>query len=277
MNLPELPGGNSDIVPDNIRAMAAIYFAAQLEQLKFFQVADRLVELFQSGQLPLQRSSVTDLLRVSTERLDPAERQQLYVRALGLSGGASSDVTPNTEFSDLWLRFITAVGAFGSPTQASDGPGPPVGAQPATEAPAVFRRAALDLATNLSLYGYGWTFAAAQQLTRQVNMAVAILNDPEIQSMYGAHGPWSVVQTVAQSELGGATNTVRLRTLADSGATVIRWLADHATDVAAPASTVVPDTTLLNAVDQWLAVSGISDSEVDQYSQPVECPLTPPS
>jgi hypothetical protein len=42
-----------DIVADNIRALEPAYFAAMLEEMKVFQVADKLVELFQSGLLPI--------------------------------------------------------------------------------------------------------------------------------------------------------------------------------------------------------------------------------
>jgi hypothetical protein len=62
--LPDLePRTDSQIVADNIRAVQAIYFARQLEDLRAFQVVDRLVQLFQQGLLPLGRGTGAKLLQ----------------------------------------------------------------------------------------------------------------------------------------------------------------------------------------------------------------------
>src|SRR5262249_55688655 len=58
IDLPELEDQTDyQIVVDNIRAMQPIYFAAMLEELKVFQVVDKLVELFQNGVLPISRGA----------------------------------------------------------------------------------------------------------------------------------------------------------------------------------------------------------------------------
>ena len=54
-DLQEQGNANHEIVADNIRAVQSIYSAALLEELKAFQVIDRLVELFQQGGLPIGR------------------------------------------------------------------------------------------------------------------------------------------------------------------------------------------------------------------------------
>jgi ATP-dependent Clp protease ATP-binding subunit ClpA len=92
-------------------------------------------------------------------------------------------------------------------------------------------------------------------------MAAALVN-----SALGARDQWQVIDQVSAGELGGARNSTPNRTLAEAGGTILEWLARHA-DGATPDPT---DKDLLNAVEQWLAVTGTSDSAAQAYSQPHE-------
>src|SRR5260370_32545853 len=48
IDLPNLDDNvAADIVKDNVLAISALYFAAQLEELKFFAVADKVAEQFE--------------------------------------------------------------------------------------------------------------------------------------------------------------------------------------------------------------------------------------
>src|SRR5678815_1113918 len=58
VDLPDLEDRvQADIIKDNVRALAALYFSAQLEDLKFFQVADKVTEQFLAGMIPISRSA----------------------------------------------------------------------------------------------------------------------------------------------------------------------------------------------------------------------------
>jgi hypothetical protein len=100
---------------------------------------------------------------------------------------------------------------------------------------------------------------------------------------------WQVVDQVASLELGGARNTVRYRTMAQTGATIVRWLGAHASELSAFGNVIdetevrrnikspnpmsdPTDRDLVDACEQWLAVTGTPDQQVEQYSQPVEAP-----
>ncbi len=86
-------------------------------------------------------------------------------------------------------------------------------------------------------------------------------------------------------ELGGARNTARVRshrTLSEAGSRILGWLADHAQALssagnAAPGGAQT-DADLVDAVEQWLAASGVSDDAVEELSQPGESPplVSPP-
>ena len=58
ITLPDLESGvDVEISKENLRAVQAIYFAYMLEQMRMFQVVERIVELYQQGMLPLGRGS----------------------------------------------------------------------------------------------------------------------------------------------------------------------------------------------------------------------------
>ncbi len=277
--LPDLEGQerNQEIIADNIRALQPVYFAAMLDQMKAFQVLDRLVELFQSGILPVGDGRTgSDLFKYWKEtplRISENERRNLYTRVLGFPGG-DAGTKPNREFNDLWIRFISSMAAFARQNS--------VGNVIQSKTPEAFsqqlvRKVGRDLAANLSLHGYGWTHFMATELQKQINTITKLLSSNEIKHAYGARDMWQVIDQLADLELGGSTNTNRYRTMANSGATIVAWLANNSRKLSrtndAPIldaarinitsrrqggikPTARPtDSDLVNACEQWLAVS----------------------
>jgi len=228
-DLPDLQEqGNADheIVADNIRAVQAIYSAALLEELKAFQVVDRLVELFQQGVLPIGRGRAGRNLfkywKESASRMSERERKRLYARTLGLPGG-EVEVVPNREFNDLWIRFLASVAHLGAREETTES----TTLKSETVSPEDIKAAARELAVNLSLHGFGWAGFAATELQKQIDDITRLLSAPEIVTTYGARDMWQVIEQVAANELGGAKSSVRYRTMLTSGATIIAWLAKN--------------------------------------------------
>jgi hypothetical protein len=151
------------------------------------------------------------------------------------------------------------------------------------------RRAARALAANASAYGGGPVSAAAQRLAADVRRLTEILGDRELRQAFGARDAWQVIEQLIEQmsarELGGARNTARVRshrTLSEAGSRILGWLADHAQALssagnAAPGGAQT-DADLVDAVEQWLAASSVSDDAVDELSQPRESPtlVSPP-
>jgi hypothetical protein len=249
-SLPDLESAiDREVTAINLRAIGALYSAAMLEELGLFRVVDRLVELFEAGQLPLGATRAGTQLshywerRVS--RLSEAERRDLYARAFGLPGG-DGDTTPNREFSDLWIRFVSAV-ASTEPRQPADNDS--------------LETAAREVVENLSVHGSPLSLYVATELGETIRDAIAILGDTDIRAAFGARDTWQVIDRVATLELGGARNTSRYSTMATAGAAVIAWLATHL-DRLAPKS---GDTELATACASWLAVAGESSGDVDLF------------
>jgi hypothetical protein len=286
--LPEL-GARNAIVADNIRAAQVIYSAAMLEELKVFQVVDRLTQLFQLGLLTVNRRSTGSNLykyfKEASLRLSESDRRNVYARTIGVPGG-SDGVVVNREFNDLWLRFIARVAALNRQgeikrdtviAEAND---------------LALRRAARELAENLSIHSAGIARYAAVDLQKQIGFATKLLSDPEITSAYGARDMWQVVDQIATIDLGGSANNHRYRTMAIAGANIISWLAANIAKLQtdsrrfplirigrSPANRPTQNelakiaakprgTDLVNSCEQWLAVSGLTDEQISLFSAP---------
>lgn len=299
IDLPDLEAqADLEIVADNIRAMQAIYFAAMLEEMRVFQVMDKLQELFQNGMLTFGRGPAGDAFfaywKKSVNRLTEVERRNIYARTLGMPGGDPMIQNPNREFNDLFLRTCSAVSSFVRQFKVDDLLRSTIPFRVSTEH---VRKSARDLAANLSLYGYGIAHYAATELQGEIKDIISILSQEEVKMAYGARDMWQVIDQVATLELGGARNGIRYRTMATSGAIVIRWLAERANVLAAGYGTDIlnmselrrptprpaghkptthpTDRDLVDAVEQYLAVTGVSEARVEEYAQPSEGPATP--
>ena len=296
ISLPDLEDlVDIEIVVDNLHATQALFFAAMLEKINFFQVPDKLLEQFQYGQLPLGKGNAGDYLytywRKSIDRFNEVERRNLYARCFGFPGGSPTAGSPNRDFEELWMRFISAVSNYYRQIQVDNLLRTLVPVQVSQEA---VRKAARDLAANLSLHGYGIAYFAATELQAQINDIITLLSDEEIKNSYGARDMWQVIDQVSTLELGGPRNSTRYRTMAHNGAVIIRWLANNASRLSGSSlvpvldteairsqqtnpekATIAPtDYELYNACEQYLAVTGTPEQQVEIYAQPSVPPTT---
>lgn len=277
IDLPSLESSATvEIVPENLHALQIVYHAAMIEELKVFQVADRLVEMFERGTLPLAKDKAGESLyprwKNSDERSTELERRNLYERSFGFPSNDTS-ASPNREFNDLWLRFLSAVNSFQRQLSVDDllrGKIPPPLSQEQVG------RSGRDLAANLSMHGYGIAYFAARELQDQLQTITDLLSSQEILKAFGARDMFQFIDQVAASELGGTRNSSRYRTLADAGAVIIRWLANRrdmlislrqvqvlkpgdirkrrtAESLKKKASVDPTDYDLVQACEQWLA------------------------
>ncbi len=258
---------SGDLDSPSIRATELIYVASMLEQAKMFEVVDRLVQLFESGRLPIGRGLATEKIttyaKATALRMSARERRAVYRRVLGTD--AAGDDTSNRGFNDLWLRFLSAVASFAR-AGASD-----LSAQSQEE----IRKVGRDLAANLSLHGYGMAYVEARELQGQIRDMMDVLSDREILSAYGARDLWQVVDSLASREFGAAGKSGRYRSMSTSGATVMAWLATKSDELSlgslrpvlnvaeiqrrvtrgADVTAAPSDYDLLTAVDEWLKQS----------------------
>jgi hypothetical protein len=293
IDLPDLEDiQDENIVADNVRAMGPMIVSAMFDELKVFDVVDRIVESFQQGMLPIGPGTAGKLLynywRDTPNRISEQERKNFAAITLGIPGGDPGGMV-NREFNDLWLRFVSSVSSFIRQNEVDQ---LLRSATPSPISHQQVRKAARDLAANLSLHGFGMAHFAAREIQAQVKFMIALLQDPEILGSYGARDMWQVVDQVATIDLGGARTSSRYRTLATCGTIITAWLADNVVrinrttgplididqvrnpDVASNhRATLHPtDYDLVNACELWLADTATSDSQVEELAQPRESP-----
>ena len=112
--------------------------------------------------------------------------------------------------------------------------------------------------------------AAVRRLSADANALRAVLEAPEIQQAFGARDMWQVIERIASRELGGAVNVQRFRSLAQSGSSILQWLADHSDLLNKPQPLDPPPRVaeLIDAVELWLASSGASQGTTDNDAEP---------
>lgn len=295
IDLPDLEdAAEFGIVPDNVRLMGPMICAAMFDELKAFEVVDKLVELFQQGMLTIGNGDAGKRLykywKDAPNRMSDAERRNFYAMTMGIPGGETNGMV-NREFNDLWLRFVSSVSSF---VRQNEVDRLLRAALPSPISHQQIRKAARDLAVNLSLHGYGMAYHAALDLQGQIKFMIDLLGDKEIMANYGARDMWQVVDQVATLELGGAKTSSRYRTLATCGAIITAWLANNADHIrraggpiidmdevrqprprndGSKATTTPTDHDLVNACELWLADTATGDSVIDQMAQPRETPV----
>jgi hypothetical protein len=299
--LSEQDGVASDLVADNIRAVALIYAAWNLEELKLLPVLDRVTEVFFNGQLPIGfdnggRALAEYYFQDQDQRLSEAARRMTYSRVLGVPGGqVSKEAPPNKTFNDLFMRFLASVSEYDRQRRIAD----VVGGRPRNDVLSLtgegVRTAGFNFAKNVTWVGYAGTFFVAQRLEAQIKQALRVLSTPEILAAYGVPGPFQLIERVCASDFGGQVpNIVRHRTMAEAGKEIIdivaafvpAWLGQSGNDLftdpfdavfnpgalpVQPSPADIPpdvEARLMRAVEHWLTVNGIKDDVRARYGEP---------
>jgi len=105
---------SGDLDSPSIRATELIYVASMLEQAKMFEAVDRLVQLFESGRLPIGEG----WRRERSARMRRPRRSACRSVSAAPSIDGCWEWTPTATtrriatFNDLWLRFLSAVASF---------------------------------------------------------------------------------------------------------------------------------------------------------------------
>lgn len=291
LDLPPLTGDNgqdSEIIPDNIRAVSMVYATYHLDVgMRMIDVVDRINEIFHNGQLPIGfdagGKAIDDYNWSSEDRMNAAARRMHYSRVLGSAGGdVSKEVQPNTQFESLFMRFISSLAEYERQQRISD---IVAATRPQNLTSEYVRKSGRDLASNLSLYGWAATHFAARRLRQHVESALNILKQPSVQKAYGVTNLYQVIERVSSLEFNSTPNIVKHRTMAEAGKQILDIVAKYAnvwtkSDGKPLFSEVIGGNripgdiededreTLLCQTQQWLAVNGIKDAQVDKYSEP---------
>ena len=219
----------------SLQVVAALYRAAQLEDARVFAVADRVVQAFLEGTLPVSGTAAHRLYTLYQGRanhLSERERRGVYARTFGFMTGAEDEPAPNSTFGALWQDALTQASAD-SPSAAA---------------------ALRALLENLAPRGFGSATFLSVELTDTQQEIFGVLSEPDVCLAYGVRDAWGVIERVSTMYLGGASNLVYSRIRATQGSSVLLWIADHAGSIAN--GSVTTDAALRASAAAFLATLG---------------------
>ncbi len=305
LDIPPLTGPSGpegELEPANMFCFSTMYAVKQLDDMMLWDTVDSLTEDWLNGLFATGFDSAGKLLDTwfwgRRDRMTAPERRMIYSRMLGVGGGdIPKDVQPNTDFNDRFMGFLGSIAEFDRQNRISDLFNTSLAGNRGRSLAMTMenvRQKGHDLAANMSLYGYGYSHFAARRLNADLTAAFNLLKNPEVQRLLGVTNPYQVIERTATARQGKAPDIVRLRTMADAGKRILDIVARNAGAwTSASGLPLFPDLTGSNSVSNdaaismadtlelirqtqfWLAVNGIQDQQVDNYSKPVVAPYAP--
>ena len=240
-----------------IRAMAPLYLAAQLEEAGLVPAVEMLSGLAFSGGLPVNLRAASSLIetfwRQRNERFHENERRAFFTRLFGaddaatLSGAHDERTALNAVFEDLMINLCESLYKLDEQS---------MGGQDATpQAQAGILIAARNLAENLVSKGGGMTAFAAKEILATIQMAILILQQPAVQHAFGAQSLWAVVQAVSSRYLHVVADSPAYVMRGKSGLILLSWLADSLPQLNGEVPLVTLDHPVIGAATEWLQAS----------------------
>ncbi|HEY5712769.1 MAG TPA: hypothetical protein VIT38_12825 [Allosphingosinicella sp.] len=214
-----------------LRALATLYLAADLEPAGIIPAVESLAGLASSGAASLDLAAAEPLVvawwRQRGDRPGAPERNAFFSRLFGTSAGPVAAATGgNGEFE---VRMLELCESLYKLDEMSTG-----GAYGASPQQGRVRAAARAAIGNLSEAGGGITAFMAGEIIAMLKEAFAILGHPALRGAFAARDLWGVVAGIgrlSRTSFRPASPYVRR---GKAGTNIIAWLADVSDQLAGP-------------------------------------------
>ncbi|MEM9638572.1 MAG: hypothetical protein AAGA94_13065 [Pseudomonadota bacterium] len=248
------PSAATQVDRAQMRALGALYLAADLEPAGIISSAEMLSSLASSGALGIDLGPVAGPLhtfwRKRHQRPDPAERGAFYARLFGVSYGPSpADGISNQAFEGLMLELCEAIYRLDEQRARYSDDVPSANT-------ARIRSAARGMLGNLSRAGGGITPFLATELMAALKEALAILKHPHLRGLFAARDVWDVIAGVRRRARITGADPRMFVDRGRAGMTVIVWLADAAERLRQYGQPIVSrGDPVIPAAVEWLQAS----------------------
>jgi hypothetical protein len=297
LDLPLLTGDDGtdqEIQPDLVIAVGKIHSAYHIDVV--IRTVARVSELWTNGQLPVALDDGGQLLDRwywnSYQRFNDPARFMHFTRILGVRGGeVSREVQPNPNFDRGFTRALSSLAEYDRQQRIVDLFSGQPQSRSLSRTGENVRSAIRDLATNVTLYGWGSAPFVANRLMQMLNDALEILKNKQILRAYAVTNPWQIIERQVLADTGSSPNIVKYRTMAEQSKVIFDLIAKYARawsgssglplfpdpSQAGQASDITADdqVRLMRATQLILAVRGTKDDEVYEASQPAEAVAAP--
>jgi hypothetical protein len=226
---PGIEAYDETITSERIMAVGDMYYLWQHEKIGVFRVVQKLQELFKAGTVRLSGGPGAFALyqfdRREVLRYTRDERLSAYKRIFGY-GSVSAPVgaRPNAEFQKLFSQFVHQVTLFWRDKRISDVIRERA-YDPSFGSIAIVRRAGLDLRNNMKWLSFGHLSVLRVEVLQLLEECFTILNAPDVKRLFGAEGPWDVVEEVLVRYFNERLVTSPRQRMGVTGREVLRWLA----------------------------------------------------
>lgn len=258
------PSAAAQVDRAQMRALGALYLAADLEPARIIASVELLARLAATGAISLDLGSSAELLhkfwKKRNERLDAMERIAFFGRLFGSSYGvAPADGLPNKEFEKLMLELCEAL--YRLDELSSDRVYGGIAQQ------SRLRVTARNLISNLIMAGGGVTAFFATEILRVLKEALAILTHKQLRGIFMARDIWGVITAInrlAGIKMSEPRSFVRR---GRAGMNAIVWLADASTALGEHGKPLVRlDHPVVSAAVEWLQASLTISEDQDDSS-----------
>jgi hypothetical protein len=217
------------VTSERIVAMADLYYIYQHEQLGVFRAITKLQQLFRAGAVRLSNGDGAYHLyqfdRRGLLRYTRRDRFAAYCRAFGYCAAPPpAGAKPNGEFHRLLTHFVRETALFWRDKRVSE-----VirerSSDPSFGSIATVRRAGLDLRNNMKFTSYGHLTVLRVEVMQLLDEAFRVLGADDIKRLYGAEGPWDVIEEILTRYYNESLITSPRQRMAVAGREILRWIA----------------------------------------------------
>lgn len=216
------------VASERITGIADLYYLYQHERIGVFRVVHKLKQLFDAGSVRLSNGEgALGLYRFDRRqvlRYTQRDRQAAYLRAFGYGRGPLvPGAQANRDFHRLFVQFNDEVARFWRDRRISEVVRERAH-DPSFGSIAVVRRAGLDLRNNLKFTSYGNVAVMRVEVMQLLNDAFKILGAEDVMALFGAEGPWDVVDEVLTRYFKTIPVSSPRQRMAVTGRSTLRWL-----------------------------------------------------
>jgi len=250
VNLP--PVTPVDIDQAQLRAIASLYLASELENAGIIPAAEALTRLAISSSLNVDLGDAAALIqafwRERNSRASDSERMGFFATLFGTSDGAADSVPRrNVDFEDLLIDLCEAL--YKLDEQASNPSWGSVAQQTRV------RSASQRILNNLLRVSGGITVFMGREILALVRETLSIMGHSAVKADFRARSVWDVIDEIDRRMRKPLREHGLFLRRGQAGMTILSWLADAAPLLSANTPLVGLDHPVIPAAVDWLEAS----------------------
>ncbi len=246
IDLPPASGARVDQA--QLRAIASLYLASELESAGVIPAVETLAGLSRSGGLSIDLGQAAPLVaqfwKSRNDRATADERAACFARLFG-AGSASENAGAAVGFDEAMLELCEALYKLDElATNATYG-----GIAQQTRV----RAAAQNMVDQLVNAAGGITVFLAQEILQGIREALAILGNAAVRGAFGARDVWAVIGAIDRLTRARRADARQYVRRGKAGMTVLSWLADAAVHLDDQRAALVGlDHPVITAAVDWM-------------------------